>query len=109
MVLNGSVYGSTIYSGLNLDQYPSASEYTGVEIIGPGIFDMVWYRNIEMSDDDIRQLDITTQYVWDDTTVLLANFNNNLDAGSVDNLSSPITGFDLDRRKTTESTFTSLA
>lgn len=107
MILGGSALGVAVLGGGV--QFPSPSAYTRVRINGEAIYDYVWSRNFVMTDDQIRELELNETPVWDGTTLLLANLNNNLNGGSVENITNPIIGFDVNRRKSSESNFTQLA
>lgn len=106
MILGGSFLGVSTLTGLV--QFPEPSAYTAIRINGEAIYDYVWSRNFVMTDAQIRALELDVTPVFDGTTIMLANFNNNLGAGSVDSITNPITSFDVNRRKSDETTFTLL-
>ena len=106
MVLGGSVLGvSTLLGGAS---FPSPSEYQSFEIYGSSIASNAWIRNYELTEAQIMAESPEDIPAWDGTTLLLANFSNNLDAGNVGSITT-IDNFDVNRRKVSETTFTKLA
>lgn len=106
-VINGVALGISMlnaYAG-----YPVPSAYTSIKVYGGNIIDHVHIKNIELTTTDINNLQLYVSPTWDGNTILLANFANTLNAGNITGLVNPITTWILQRRKTTETTFTTLA
>lgn len=107
MILGGSIYGVSVLAGGQ--SFPTPSTYSRVTIHGSSIADKVWVRNFELTEAQMMEGDPTETPIWDGTTLLLANFNNNIGGGSVESITDPITEFDVNRRQVDETTFTRLA
>jgi hypothetical protein len=106
-VINGIALGVSIlnsYAG-----YPIPATYTGIKVYGANIIDHVHIKNVLLTQTEIANLQLYTAPVWDGNTILLANFANNFNAGNITGLVNPITTWVFQRRKTTETTFTTLA
>lgn len=106
-ILKGNILGLSVLSGFTA--FPQPSAYTNIEIYGNSIVDNVQVKNVLISETEIINLpSIPTEPVFDGYTLMLATFNNgNLNAGNA-NVSYPITGWDLFRRKSDEQVFTKL-
>ena len=109
-----AAYLSGTFLGLTMLYNPNAqtekSAYDKITLYGDGIFDDVWIRNIEVTDEFINSLTIDNyNTVWDANTVFLADFDNQtLNAGNIQNLSSGITEFIINKRNVNDEVFTTI-
>lgn len=89
-----------------LNGFPIPSTYSNVKIFGQGIFDTIWAEDYIRTNEQIESLNIFAEPEWDANTIMLAKFNNNLQAGSVTSLPSPVDNWGVFRKGKNESKFT---
>lgn len=106
-IINGLALGAVVFGGVNSP--PSSNTYTQIKVYGQAIIDHIKIQNIEKTVSDIQALQNYTIPIWDGNTIFLAKFENTLNAGNITNLTNPILNWVVKRRKSTETTFTTLA
>ena len=106
-VINGTALGVSIMDGYS--GYPTPATYTSIKVYGGAIIDHVHIKNVIMSETDISNLQLYVAPTWDGNTIFLANFENTLNGGNITGLVNPITNWKVLRRKTTETSFATLA
>lgn len=75
------------------------SGYYSLNIYGEQTCDYVWIRNKVVTQTEIDQTkDLNFEPTWDRNTMLMALFDNNLDAGSVSSVTGNITEWSIYRR-----------
>ena len=97
----------SVFSGVYSD--PTTSTYSNLKIFGAGTFDDVHVLNRVLSQSEIDSLDLLEEPEWDVFTLMLAKFNNNLQAGNIVSLDDPIDNWIVRRKRSDESKFTVLA
>lgn len=100
MFLGGSILGYAYF--LEAVQCPAPAAYTQIQFFGNCIVDTVHLRNVVLTDAEFNAIDPSIVSVWTDSTIMIANFTNNFEAGNITNLTTPITGWDVYRRVTGE-------
>lgn len=90
---------------------PTPSAYTGLKVFGECIIDNIRVSNYTMTDAEIGLIDFNITPPWvAGKTIFLATFDySNLVGGNVIGLLSPILNWVVQRKKTTDITFTTLA
>ena len=97
MFLKGNFLGVTPLFG-TISIIPPVVLYDNHKFYGGNTgatFSKIWGRNIALTEGDVSSN--YTPY-WSNDTYLLANFNNNLDAGNIENLSGSVEGWSLYRK-----------
>lgn len=107
-ILGGFLLGANILSGFNA--FPQKTAYTSLRVYGNNIVDNIHVKNRLLLDSELDNYpSIPTTPIWDGYTIMLATFNDGtLSGGNSGAISSPITSWDLFRRKTTEQTLKKL-
>jgi hypothetical protein len=85
---------------------PRGQENNSVQFIGEGYFDNIKIYNKELSDNEV--FSINSRQLWDSDTVLLADFENVLEAGNLINGGQPITSWKIRRKRADASLYTLL-
>lgn len=106
-VMNGMVLGVVVLAQAISSPVPVM--YNSIKVFGQSIVDYIQIQNIEKSESDIPNLKLYDTPIWDGNTIMLANFENTLNAGNVTSLTNPILNWVVQRRKTTDTSFTTLA
>lgn len=81
MYLNGTFLGYSTF--LTPQQSPVSALYNKISLYGEGYFDKVHALSTSMTLLELLAIDITTEISWDSNTIMLAEFNNNLNAGNL--------------------------
>jgi hypothetical protein len=76
---------------------PPKKSYSKIKILGESYVDELHVQDKEISNTDI--VNTTVQVSWGTDTILLAHFDNNLEAGNYTNSNLPITSWRIVRRK----------
>lgn len=92
-----------------LPQLPIPSTYNSIKLFGGATFDDLWLENYKRTQAQINTLDLEVEPQFTVNTLLLAHFNNNLQAGNIINLPSPIDKWIILRKGKNESKFTKIA
>lgn len=103
MLLSYSVLGD---AELNT-AIPPKKEYSTIKFSGECILDNIHVQNVELDDQTI--LNIETEQQWGVNTIFLANFEDTLEAGNLQNSDMPITHWRIYRKKSDEQLYTLLA
>jgi len=82
--------------------------YSNIKIYGASVIDDVHLLDYEMTSTQIAQLDFYVEPEWDDNTLLLAKFNDNLNGGNITYLPALIDKWIVSRREINESKFTKI-
>lgn len=104
MFLSGSFIGVSVFQSIEGTNIPLRRAYSKVKIYGNAIIDKLHIRNIELDNENIRNIVITDNLKWDINTLLMAEFENNLVGGNIANLVNPITQWQINRREVSGST-----
>lgn len=90
---------------------PIPSGYSGLKVFGECEIDNIHFVNYTMTDEQVSEIDYTITPTWNSNkTIFLATFDRlDLKAGNVIDLNDPILNWILQRRKSTETNFTTLA
>lgn len=94
---------------LKFGGYPTKSEYTSLVVEGGHIYDYIQIKNTELTTAEMLSYQKYVDPLWDGNTLALATFRNNFSAGNVDNIVNPLTNWIVQRKKSTESVYTTLA
>lgn len=92
-----------------LNETPVPVTYSNIKLFGGGYFDDLHGVDFIMTDEQIDTLDFNESPEWDLNTIILAKFNNNLQAGNVTGLPSPITSWLVQRKSENDTKYTQLA
>lgn len=106
-VMNGMVLGVVVLAQAISSPVPVM--YNSIKVFGQSIVDYIQIQNVEKLESDIPNLKLYDTPIWDGNTIMLANFENTLNAGNVTSLTNPILNWVVQRRKTTDTSFTTLA
>ena len=88
------------------DLTPITSTYSNIKIYGNAIIDDVHLLNYIMSETQISEnVDFYIEPEFDNDTLLLSRFNNNLNAGNISFLTEPVTGWKIGRRRESDLIF----
>lgn len=101
MYLSGHIVGLSYLGFVPPAVIPTA--FDKITIYGQQTVDFTWVKNVVLSDAEIESILINNTPVWDSDTILLANFDNSLNAGNIVNLSSPIVKWVIQRQDESES------
>ena len=108
MIFNLSNFNSgNILTQLN--QVPTPSTYSKISIFGSATVDDLHGVSRIYTQTEINNLDLYTEPTWGLDTFILAKFNNNLQAGNIVSLPSPITKWIVLRKGKNDAKFTKLA
>jgi len=94
MYLSGTYLGYSSF--MSPQSAPTPVEYSKISVSGKGIFDKVHILSEELTLSQLLAIDITAEIAWTNTTVMLAEFNNNLNAGNL-NLGGNVTKWEVYR------------
>lgn len=75
---------------------PPQQSFSSIKLYGSGYFDELHAQKVILTDEQI--LSINTNQVWGINTLLLANFENELEAGNLKNNDLPITHWRIKRK-----------
>lgn len=92
-----------------LNQVPTPSTYSNIKLFGASIVDDLWGVSRIMTQSEINNLDLYTEPQWGIDTIILANFDNNLQAGNIISLPTPIDKWLLLRKGQNDAKFTKIA
>lgn len=99
MFLSGSFLGMSYLEKIN--QIPLASAYSKLNFYGNNIIDEIHVQNRLYSDEEVLNLQINDYPAWDGYTLLLSKFDQqDLKAGNILTLNSPITNWVIYRKDT---------
>ncbi len=88
---------------------PQSRAYTKTILYGSATVGTMHVQDTVWTDEQIAMNDRTIRRIWDGNTRILAEFNGDVTAGNISGVTDPITSFQLNRRKITDSTFSTLA
>ena len=107
MILGGAILGLSI-----LPQYsaePPESTYDTIRIYGESIVDKLRALTCALTEEEILAIKPNQEFDWTSDVILLAEFDNNLQAGNVITLTGAIEQWLLQRRRTEDTIYTELA
>ena len=100
MFLSGTFLGLStlkyIDEGTNI---PLRRVYSKCRVYGNATVDKLHIKNIEMSNEEIANIIITDDLIWDVNTLLMAEFKSNLVAGNISEIMNPIINWQVNRRE----------
>ena len=82
--------------------------YSNIKIYGTSTIDDIHLLNYKMSQSEIDNLDFYVEPFWNEHTLMLAKFNNNLNSGNITYLPALIDKWIVFRREINESKFTKI-
>ena len=94
---------------LRLYETPSPSSYSNIKLFGAGKFGTLYGERRIYSSSDISSINPKVEQDWLTDTYINAKFDNNLQAGNYTSLASPIDGWIIQRKATTDAKFTTIA
>jgi len=97
LFLSGSFIGVSFFQNIVGIPSPSPKIYDKLKIYGNATIDKLQIENIEIDNEILTNIAISDRLIWNPTTILLAEFENNLIAGNVANLDSPVTKWQISR------------
>ncbi len=83
--------------------------YDKIEIYGPSVIDKLKIMNRVLTGSEIEALGYDDELIWDEDTLLLAEYTQTLEAGTVIGLVNPPTKWEIYRKSSTESIYTKIA
>ena len=105
MFLSGAFLGLSTFQSVEGSNIPLRHTYQKIRIYGNATIDKLQIKNIEMSDEDLQNIIMTDNSIWDINTLAMAEFENDLIAGNISNLINPVTKWQVNRREVSGSTF----
>lgn len=84
---------------------PVKRKYNKMEFYGNVVIDDVWLRSQVMTEVEMNNMTIDTIPTWTGDTLLLAHFEDTLNAGTLTNISGNIDNWEVYRKETNESSF----
>ena len=108
MFLAGSFLGLSTFQSIEGTNIPLRKTYSKVRVYGNSIIDKLQIKNIEMSDSELQNIIMTDNLIWDANTLLMAEFENDLVAGNIADLTNPIIKWQVNRREVGGSTLKAL-
>ena len=97
--------GLSTFQSVEGSNIPLRHTYQKIRIYGNATIDKLQIKNIEMSDEDLQNIIMTDNSIWDINTLAMAEFENDLIAGNISNLINPVTKWQVNRREVSGSTF----
>ena len=97
--------GLSTFQSVEGSNIPLRKTYSKVRVYGNSIIDKLQIKNIEISDSELQNIIMTDNLIWDANTLLMAEFENDLVAGNIADLTNPITKWQINRREVSGSTF----
>lgn len=91
--------------GISTFQYATGNialrrEYAKIRIYGNATIDKLQIRNYEMDNTTIKNIPITNNLIWDSSTILACEFENNLKGGNILNLGTdPVIQWQVQREE----------
>jgi len=108
LFLAGSFLGLSTFQSIEGTNIPLRKTYSKVRVYGNSIIDKLQIKNIEMSDSELQNIIMTDNLIWDANTLLMAEFENDLVAGNIADLTNPIIKWQVNRREVGGSTLKAL-
>jgi len=106
MYLSGTFLGYSSFMSPQLS--PISSVFNKITVVGEGTFDKLHVISEELSLSSLLAIDITEELSWGTTTIMLAEFNNNLNAGNL-NLAGSVQNWDIYRLADGDTTLVKVA
>ena len=103
MFLSGLFLGVSYFQNVVGIPSPVKKVYDSIQVFGGATIDKLQIENIEIDNETLTNIAISDRLIWNPTTILLAEFENNLIAGNVANLDSPVTQWQISRRESNSS------
>ena len=103
MFLSGLFLGVSYFQNVVGIPSPVKKVYDSIQVFGGATIDKLQIENIEIDNETLTNIAISDRLIWNPTTILLAEFENNLIAGNVANLDSPVTKWQISRRESNSS------
>jgi len=103
LFLSGLFLGVNYFQNVAGTPSPVKKIYDSIQIFGGATIDKLQIENIEIDNETLTNIAISDRLIWNPTTILLAEFENNLIAGNVANLDSPVTQWQISRRESNSS------
>lgn len=107
MIFNINYFNASTFQSLT--PLPIPTIYSKISLFGGGTFDDLWGENYIRTQQQIAQLDLYAQPQYTPQTIILAHFNNNLQAGNIISLPAAIDGWIIQRRAEGDAKFTTIA
>lgn len=107
MAFGVSAFGINPYLPQSL--IPPRRNYNKIEFFGDITIDDVHLLDFEYTRAQVEALDIAVEPTWDDNTLMLAHYNNNLGAGNLENINGTIDTIEVFRKERADSVFTKIA
>lgn len=106
--LGGTIVGVSTFEGVSSI---IVGDFTASELYGgSSCFDNVRLLNTKLTDEEFELIVIGDTPSWTPLTLMLATFDeSNLNAGNITGLTSPITGYELYRKRVEDSSFVKIA
>jgi hypothetical protein len=99
MFLSGSFLGLSTFQNVVGISSPIKRSYQRVKIYGNATIDKLQIKNKEIDNETLKNIIITDKLKWTPNTIALCEFENNLIAGNIVNLDSPVTHWQISRRE----------
>lgn len=104
MILGGAILGHAIMVTAQVIAEPAA--YDTIKIYGNSIIDKVRAVSDTRTEQELTLMKPNQSFPWTSTTISYSEFNNDLSSGSIGQITSPIIGYSLYRRRTDGTVFT---
>lgn len=109
MLLSGSFLGTNTFQNIDGTPSPVKRSYSKVKIYGDATIDKLQIKKKEIDNETLKNIIITDKLTWTKDTILLAEFENNLLAGNIADLDSPVTHWQISRRESNSNVLKSLS
>lgn len=106
-IINGFAMG--VSALLKFMGYPSPSAYNNIKVYGSNTIDYIHIKNVEMTEAEMLATPYYIDPTWDGNTIFLALFQMNLNGGNITGLVNPITEWEVQRKKSTETAYKTIA
>lgn len=97
MYLSGHIVGLSYLGFVPPPVVPTAFEK--ITIYGQQTVDFLWIKNKVLTDTEIEAIALTDVPIWDADTILLANYDNSINAGNIVTLNNPIVKWTIQRQE----------
>ena len=103
MFLSGNFLSVGVFQNVIRVPSPVLRNYSSVKIYGNAVIDKLQIKNKEVDNATLQNIIITDTLKWTPETVAMCEFENNLLAGNVVGLDSPVTHWQISRRESNSS------
>lgn len=108
MFLSGVFLGINSFQNVVGVPSPVKRSYSTVKIYGNSTIDKLQIKNKEIDNETLKNIIITDNLKWTPDTITMCEFENNLLAGNIVNLDSPVTHWQISRRESDSSVLKNL-